>query len=407
MTPFQCDKCHFVNIQKRAPVLTNRKDCYLMKLIRRANLDACWAREPSTVAGNLGQARKMEKIGDEIGFDSVSPKMGPFPVEDSFGMKIACTILHRTLDPGKHEEHIQFATARKIRSAYSNVYHASRLMKEVTVMAFETNKLYETSCPTYGYWFERFILGCHKRMGDIVVSDYALSKDIYLELMNQLEEDWDDAYTEAEKDKVATFANLLNYGYLCGLRGEEIMKTDISGFLKYLDIGASDLTNPHVIVPLIGRLKGETGERYHMMVLARVTTSGVMAGRWADRMGRSLIRRRRRNGFMFVDAKGNQAKIGQYDDEFTERLTRIKMLKPHLFEPGLNIVEAYSLRRSLRRGSTSEAINRGVPKDLIEMNNRWRKFENSKGRRPGMSMIAHYTEIRLMIASLWKYSRLF
>jgi hypothetical protein len=46
-----------------------------------------------------------------------------------------------------------------------------------------------------------------------------------------------------------------------------------------------------------------------------------------------------------------------------------------------------------------EAINRGVPKDLIEMNKRWRKFENSKGRRPGMSMITHYTEIKLMIAS--------
>jgi hypothetical protein len=57
------------------------------------------------------------------------------------------------------------------------------------------------------------------------------------------------------------------------------MKTDVSSFLKYLDVGATDLVNPHVIVPLIGRLKGETGERYHMMVLARVTVSGVMAGR--------------------------------------------------------------------------------------------------------------------------------
>jgi hypothetical protein len=407
ITPFQCDQCHFINMKKRRPSIQNQKDRYLMKLVRRANLDACWAREPSTVLANLGQARKMEKIGEEIGLDSVAPMMGPFPVSDTFGMKIACTILHRTLDPGKHEAHIQFATARKIRSAYSNVYHASRLMKEVTVMAFETNKMYETSCPTYGYWFERFILGCHKRMGDIVVSDYALSKEIYLELMTQLEEDWQDGYTDAERDKIALFANLLDFGYLCGLRGEEIMKADISGFLKYLDIGAQDLKTPHVIVPLIGRLKGETGERYHMMVMARVTLSGVMAGRWADRLGRCLVRKRRRNGFLFVDTKGNQAKIGIHDDEFTERLTRIKMLKPHLFEPGLNIVEAYSLRRSLRRGSTSEATNRGVPRELIEMNNRWRKFENAKGRRPGMSMMAHYTEIRLMIASLWKYSRLF
>ena len=369
LTPFQCDKCHFVNMQGRNPTLNSVKDRYLMKLIQRANLDSCWARELSTVAANLGQARKMEKIGADVGLDSVSPKMGPFPLKDTFGMKIACTILHRTLDPGKHEEHIQFATARKIRSAYSNVYHASNMMKEVSVMAFETNKLYETTCPTYGYWFERFILGCHKRMGDIVVSDYALSKALFMELIAQAEEDWDDSYTDTEKDKVAVFACLLNFGYLCGLRGEEIMKTDVAGFLKYIDVGAADAVSPHVIVPLIGRLKGETGERYHMMVMAEITVSGVMAGRWADRLGRALLRQRKRNGFVFVDSKGNQAKIGQYDDEFTGRLTRIKMLKPHLFEPGLNIVDAYSLRRSLRRGSTPEAIDRGFPKDLIEMNN--------------------------------------
>lgn len=69
-----------------------------------------------------------------------------------------------------------------------------------------------------------------------------------------------------------------------------------------------------------------------------------------------------------------------------------------LFEPGLNIVEAYSRKRLLRRGSMLRAMNQGVPKELIEMNNPWGKFENAKGRRLGMSMMAHYTEIRLMIA---------
>jgi hypothetical protein len=73
-------------------------------------------------------------------------------------------------------------------------------------------------------------------------------------------------------------------------------------------------------------------------------------------VGHSLIRRRQKNSFMFVKAKGNQTKIGQYDNEFMERLTQIKMLKPHLFEPGLNIVEACCLRRSLRSGLMSEEM---------------------------------------------------
>jgi hypothetical protein len=49
----------------------------------------------------VGQARKMENVGEEIGFESVAPRMGPFLVQDTFGMKIACTILHHTLDHGK------------------------------------------------------------------------------------------------------------------------------------------------------------------------------------------------------------------------------------------------------------------------------------------------------------------
>jgi hypothetical protein len=54
------------------------------------------------------------------------------------------------LDPGKHEEHIQFARARKIQSAYLNVHHASKMMKEVTVMAFEITSCMRQRVPPTG-----------------------------------------------------------------------------------------------------------------------------------------------------------------------------------------------------------------------------------------------------------------
>ena len=155
----------------------------------------------------------------------------------------------------------------------------------------------------------------------------------------------------------------------------------------------------------MGRLTGETGERYHMMILARTTNSGIEPGKWADRLESSLRHPSVRNGFVFKTTRGNQAKIGNYEDEFLDRLTQTRVARPSLFAPDVNVTEVYSLRRSLRRGSTSEAANRGVPKDIIEMNNRWRKFEAARGRRPGMSMMAHYTEIRLAIPTLWRYSR--
>jgi hypothetical protein len=188
------------------------------------------------------------------------------------------------------------------------------------------------------------------------------------------------------------------------------VKADVAGFLKYLIAGSEHEECWHVVVPLLGRLKSETGERYHMMISARVTNSGLEPGKWADRLGEPLRRRSIRNGFVFQTARGKQLRIGDYEDEFIDPLVQARIVRSSLFAPDLNVVEVYSLRRSLRRGSASAATNKGVPKEIIEMNNgglnnRWRKLEAARGRRPGRSMMAHYTNIRLAIPTLWRYLR--
>jgi hypothetical protein len=142
-----------------------------------------------------------------------------------------------------------------------------------------------------------------------------------------------------------------------------------------------------------------------MMVLARETDSGIKPGVWGDRLAESLGRQGRTNGPIFRNKKGQQAKIGLYDDEFLDRLVGIRVALPHLFAPEINVAEVYSLQRSLHRGSTTEARNRGVHQDVIELNNRWQKVEAARGRKTGMSMMSHYTEIRLSIPTLWKYSK--
>jgi hypothetical protein len=114
-------------------------------------------------------------------------------------------------------------------------------------------------------------------------------------------------------------------------------------------------------------------------------SSGVMAGRWADRLA-ALLLCGRKNGFIYVNKRGYQARIGQYDDNFKERLSRARAEKPYLFDLTINIREVYSLGRSLRWGSTSAATNSGVTRDIVELNNRWRKVEQSRGRKPSMSM---------------------
>jgi hypothetical protein len=109
----------------RDPSMVSADDRNALKFVRRANFDALWLREPSTATGNLSLAKKMEACGKDIGIKTVSPPMGQFPLEDIFGTKVACTLLRQSLDPGKWEDYIQVSTARRVRSAFLNIYHAS------------------------------------------------------------------------------------------------------------------------------------------------------------------------------------------------------------------------------------------------------------------------------------------
>ena len=87
----------------------------------------------------------------------------------------AILILERSTDAGKYADMIQFGTMRKMRSMFSNIYHASAKGQTSMVLAKDTKKMSVSACKTHGEFFERFIRGAHKRMGDIVRPDRALS----------------------------------------------------------------------------------------------------------------------------------------------------------------------------------------------------------------------------------------
>jgi hypothetical protein len=405
MCPFQCDLCHFRNIQKRDPLFGRRKDILLLQCIRRASLDAFWAREPSTVRANLRGAKRLEEIGDTLGMRAVCPPLGPYSEEDTFGMGLAVCILIRSLDPGKTEEFIQFSTARGLRSVYSNIFHASSQQQTgLAVMAQNTTRIWVTTCPSYGYWFERFMRGVHKRMGEEVRSDFALSIKVIHRILGHLDKEWMEARTAAGRQDVVEIAMFLVAAFCLGLRGEEVVKMDIAGFMTYFEAGR-DHDNPHVMIPLLGRFKGETGERWHLLPIVWKTRSGIEAGTWASRMLESLLERKRRQGFVFADKKGKQTKASTLEPRFFDQLHWVRMRYPDLFPPNVNIEDDYGIPRSCRRGSSTEAANQGVPSEIIEMICRWRKVERAQGRAPNLGMREHYMEVTQALDAFLQYSR--
>jgi hypothetical protein len=406
MCPYQCDLCHFRNIQKRDPLPGNRKDKFLLQCVRRASLDAFWGREPSTVRANLSGAKRLETIGESVGIQGVSPPLGPYSTEDTMGMGLAVCILIRSLDPGRTEELIQFSTARYLRSVYSNVYHASaQHQRGMAVMAHNTSRIWVTECPSYGYWFERFMRGAHKRMGEEVRSDFALSIRVLHKILGHLEKEWNKARTMEMRREVVEMAMFLVAAYCLALRGEEVVKMDIAGFLTYYEAGKHHEKHPHVMIPLLGRFKGETGERWHLLPIVWKTRSGIEAGNWAGRLLQSLQERRRLNGFVFSNKKGKQAKASTLEPKFFGQLNWVRLRYPDLFPPNVNIEDDFGIPRSCRRGASTEAANQGVGTEIIELICRWRKVERAQGRAPNLGMREHYMEVSQALETYLQFSR--
>jgi hypothetical protein len=110
LCPFQCDLCHFQNIQRRLPG-SDPRDEFFEVCIRRANLDALWAREASTVESNRREGKHVRKAAEMFGVNHQWGRvMGPYPVQDTLGMFEAAAILLRSLDPGRNLKFIQHDT---------------------------------------------------------------------------------------------------------------------------------------------------------------------------------------------------------------------------------------------------------------------------------------------------------
>ena len=144
------------------------EDVRLIVAIRRAKLDTFWARYSGTVIETKREGANIGRLGASVGLVKLFPAMGPFPLQDTHGIGIAVCLLQRSLDKGRYRDILQFETVRKLRSAFSNIWHASRQTLTTSVMDRDLKKTYVTSCPTYGLWFKRFVIGMHKRVGDEV-----------------------------------------------------------------------------------------------------------------------------------------------------------------------------------------------------------------------------------------------
>mmetsp|Transcript_12348 Transcript_12348/g.17595 ORF Transcript_12348/g.17595 Transcript_12348/m.17595 type:complete len:156 (-) Transcript_12348:2255-2722(-) len=151
----------------------------------------------------------------------------------------------------------------------------------------------------------------------------------------------------------------------------------------------------------------ETGITFYCQPMTLISKSGINLKVWAAHALDTYNAVGVTSGpFFCVLVKGvmKQASVADLDEGFHSILQRIQRLYPRVIPPHINVEDDYSIHRSICRGSTTEAQNANIPKEVIEANNRWRKRERARDRTPGMSMMERYSEARASVLTLVRYS---
>jgi len=297
-------------------------------------------------------------------------------VGDTVGFRVAIGMLLKSQEPGRyHKTHQQFETIRKLHAGFSNIYMASvEGTSSLRTVGGDRVKHYLMTSPTQSTWFERFSAGCLRRMGQDVRQDWAIPLPAMHALVELLEKDWAEATTARERNLVASIGAYSLIAFCGSFRGNEVFLTDLHGLRKYCqDLEGKD----HVIIPLLGRFKGEMHSRYHLAPLAAQTNSGLPVRRWVERLVQVRDQEGKRQGPAFCDATGEVAESYVYESAIIARLLLVQERFPDIIRLDVDLQEEFGVSRSFRRGSTSTARARGIDDRQVELVNRWRKFEQA------------------------------
>ena len=139
---------------------------------------------------------------------------GPLPYEDHCGYELALLMVVASRGKGKYDEaYKQWDTIRKIRSTYSNQVRASAISNfESLSLADNVGSSYQRLAPDPcgSLWFQRFMVGSKKRMGQDWRPNKAITVELTAELMKVVEQKAVSSTDEARCHKW-----VMGGGYFC------------------------------------------------------------------------------------------------------------------------------------------------------------------------------------------------
>ena len=406
LVSFECDYCVFVKLYSRLPDDATQADTHIMACIRRIQLDAFWSRATTTVASNTALVRQGLRHSSGIGLDGPYFPPGPLPLHDHCGYEVALQMVLASLEKGSYASYKQWDTIRKLRSAFSNQVRASALSNSTTLSLADGKGKYFRLAPDPcgSLWFHRFMEGCQRRMGQDWRPNKAISVEIMGALLSAVERRAMGAVDNRARFRWTMAGAYFCFCYVLSLRGSEGLLVDLEGL--------SEFHNPerdYVVIPLLGRFKGEHHTSQHLMPCAKETESGIRVEVWIQRLLTIHMAEGRQKGPALVNSSGSQSSSSEMNVMFIDCLTELYEESPSRFGLDIKSVEDVSEKfhvfRSFRRGSESRAVAMNVSKGDRYVVNRWRMTETAGAGRASHTMDQHYVDITLVAPSFLRYTK--
>ena len=289
LSPFQCDICWFINLQGREPESQSPSDQRLLEYIRRVNLDMFWSSEPSTVGATLGNQKKSYRMSQALDLVPLTVPQGPWPVGDPVGFQVAIETLRASQEKGRNDAgYVQFDTIHKIRAGYTNALESSppAALDPITFKGDHGRSFHFSKSPLDSILFRKFMFGLEKRMGRVVYQDLAISVEVLMTVLEEFEIELRLAkVAQARKHEIIMCGAAYVVLFAGALRGGEVLLMEGSELCRRIVDGKHHLTSPHVVVPLMGRFKEETGERNVLLALVSESENCALPIRiWIERL---------------------------------------------------------------------------------------------------------------------------
>jgi hypothetical protein len=216
ITPFECDVCIFRKLRRHLPDTTSLVDCRLLECIRRVNLDSFWSRASSTVKGNLDRVKSSLQISYSMGLG------GPY-FHDYCGYKLAIQMVDASRKPGRYSQsYTQFDTIRKYRSPYASFARTTPQGNRWVMGLVNANGHLQrfVQDPTVTVWFQQFITGCERRMGNVWRPNVAFPTPLLLKIFEVAEARLNENISDTENDRWIVFLSYCAVMYTLSLSGD-------------------------------------------------------------------------------------------------------------------------------------------------------------------------------------------